>query len=112
MYEGLKQIITDWREGKQIRVLTLGHDRQTTQSLLYDSAFQVMSQYVQDGKKPESIEEVFELIKTTTAGQHLTVHEKETAAGFAWSVLRNGWMRAIAGHPEHQYQVISRETAA
>lgn len=104
-YEDLKRIIADWKDGKEIRVLSLGHSASVRQGLVYEHAFRFMEIAIDDPTKHS-----FEKLQTFVDSlRELNEEERGAVLTFAWLALRNGWNRAIAGHLDHKYTMITRE---
>jgi hypothetical protein len=113
----LEQIANDWHEGKSMRVLKLGHSRDFRQLLAYECAFRLIAAFTSESYRetlpgPVSHPEVETLVREVAPELELTEEETGAAVSLAWSALRNGWAKALAGHPEHQYITLTREAFA
>jgi fructoselysine-6-P-deglycase FrlB-like protein len=108
----LEQIMHDWHAGKSVRVLKLGHSREFRQVHAYEGAFGIVVKFAEEGKSPESFAAVALAGDEVTRELNLTNDEQAAATSLAWIALRNGWAKAIAGHPEHQYITLTREASA
>jgi hypothetical protein len=102
-----KETISQWEAGKPLRVLKLGHSADVRQQSVYDHVFQILKRF--ESEVPTSFVVVDGLVRES---EKLSIEEIGAAASFAWSVLRNGWDRAIAGHPDNQYITLKREAEA
>jgi hypothetical protein len=113
----LEQIANDWHAGKSMRVLKLGHSKNFRQLLAYECAFRLIAAFTSESYReslpgPVSHPEVETLGEETARELELTDEEHAAAVSLAWIALRNGWAKALAGHPEHQYITLTREAEA
>lgn len=109
----LRRMLEDWKDGKELRLLKLGHSRHFRQQRAYACAFAVISNFLESAAPiPETIEEVNMVAESIALQLELTEEERGGATSFAWLALRNGWASTLAGHADHKYIMLTREAEA
>ena len=113
MQEDLKRAVADWKDGKAVRVLVLGHGKDFRQQFAYECVFRVLDEFLKDNAAiPETHTVVEVLVLELAKDLNLSDEEQSAAISLAWLALRNGWATALAGFPEHKYQMLTREATA
>jgi hypothetical protein len=107
--DDVKTAVTAWGSGESLRVLQLGHSSDVRQQAVYECIFRVLKVYIDESQAPETIEEVNADVSSTA---ELSTEERGAAASLVWLAIRNGWTAATAGHADHKYVTLTRESKA
>jgi hypothetical protein len=109
MHEELKQVVADWKNGKPVRVLALGHSPTFRQPLAYECAFRVIDIFLErEATMPKSFAVLAGVVVEVGAELHMSEEEQNGATSLAWAALRRGWASAIANHPDYKYLMLKR----
>jgi hypothetical protein len=118
----LSGVLQDWRDGKPIRSIALGHSLRLNkdgqherhvfrQKAVHDLAFHLIEIGL-DPRHKALLDDFAAFRETWVRGPDLSQQEEEAAFSLAWVALHRGWTRAIANHAEHEYISIKREADA
>lgn len=131
------QALADWKAGKPVRSLELGHVHRMKehpgggspvvdlsvrlsidQERLHAYCFHIIASYAENGVKGvfDDADDHEEFLAACDAleqqfrseNEGLTAEELDAAEGLAWKALHVGWGRAIAGHDPEMYIEVSR----
>jgi hypothetical protein len=122
----LSGVLKDWREGKPIRSIAIGHPVRRTRDGQHERhvfrqkhAHEMAMKLIEIGlEQPELLESFpdFHRVADARAGMignsRLSQEEVLAAESLAWVALHRGWTRAIAHHEEHDYITLKREADA
>lgn len=108
----LREKLSEWKAGKIVRTLRLGHPVRVAQhggeephtinqGSVYAHVFKLLGSALELGTVATFPE--FAALAETILPANLTTQEREAAESFAWAVLRRGWRGALAGFQDHQY---------
>ena len=98
----LTEVLTEWRAGKPVQSIMLGHPHEGSvfrQTLTHAFVFALIESEL--GNWPVTNFHLFD-VKAEEKAQAIGLTQEERGAGtsLAWSALRRGWKRAISGFPD------------
>ena len=120
----LTKVIADWRDGKQVRVIALGHPVRVNpkngveeshifrQKVAYEFVFELLGSFLATADQPVTFEFFTAIGQELAPDFNLSAEELEAALSLAWVVLRSGWNHALTGYAEHRYIFLTREVTA
>jgi hypothetical protein len=118
----LRQVVTDWMDGRRIQAIPLGHPVRLNndgveephvfrQKKAYDYCFSLIATALTTDKQERLSWAMFSLL-TDSAPKDLSTEERQAAESLAWKALCRGWHNAISGFPEQHAIALTREADA
>jgi len=105
----LEQLISDWKAGKEVRLLHLGHGHVVRQKLTYKYALELAETFL---NSPDHSMKEFSKLSRDIRPPRLLTAEHEAAESLAFVAVTRGLEQAFAEYSDHQFFIIQREDAA